>query len=66
MTYYTDWEEAVKAGRKITGRFMCKVSTEWVVAGTPFDPEKIKKEKNCNAVHIVFVEKPSRFELLDI
>jgi len=74
--YYTDWREACNAAKKIAGtvfgeRCGFKVYTLHVAPNETFNIDKIKKERECDAVHIVFTEENkkminNRFEIMDL
>jgi len=67
MRYFTDWTEAVLEARRINkGCNGAKVYSETVLKGSSFNVEKIKKERKCHTVHIIFEERQSRFDILDI
>ena len=64
MNYFTDWKEAVIESERKCG--IAHVYTEHICKGHIFNIGKIKRERNCHTIHVVFIDRPSRFELLDL
>ena len=74
--YYTDWKEACIAAQKIVGKSFDKwcdysVYTLHVAPNETFNVDEVKKERGCDAVHVVFTEENkkminNRFEILDL
>lgn len=72
--YYTNWEEAVKEAQRMHGEFdmvTARVSSISFSRNTPtsiisLEVDRLKKERKCDTVHVIFTEPVSRFELLDL